>query len=82
MSFCVQVFETSPFFSFHHCNAYEHDKYITVDTVAWDELSFSGFNVDSLSSAYYRCGVSAAAAKFTSHGVAACASFQGRMTLT
>ena len=52
----VQAFETGPFFSFHHCNAFEHGKYITVDTVAWDELSFTGFNVDSLSAAYYRCG--------------------------
>ena len=51
----AQVFETSPFFSFHHCNACEHGKYVTVDTVAWDELSFTGFNVDSLSAAYYRC---------------------------
>ena len=51
----VQEFDTSPFFSFHHLNAYEHGNYITVDTVAWDELSFTGFNVDSLSAAYYEC---------------------------
>ncbi len=50
----TQVFETSPFFSFHHCNACEHGRYITVDTVAWDQLSFTGFNVDALSAAYYK----------------------------
>ena len=50
----AQVFETAPFFSFHHCNACEHGRYITVDTVAWDQLSFTGFNVDSLSAAYYK----------------------------
>ena len=55
----AQVFEAPPFFAFHHCNAYEHGPYVTVDTVAWDELSFTGFNVDSLSAAYYRCEAAA-----------------------
>ena len=48
-----KVFETAPFFSFHHANAYETGSSVVVDTLAWDSLSFSGFNLDSLSAAYY-----------------------------
>ena len=48
-----RVFETSPFFSFHHANAFETENMVVIDTVAWDSLSFSGFNLDGLSAAYY-----------------------------
>ena len=50
-----RVYETSPFFSFHHGNAHEaNETTIIIDTIAWDSLSFSGFNLEALSADYYK----------------------------
>lgn len=44
-----QVFETTPFFSFHHINAFEaEDGKVVVDTVAMEGINFSNnFEVSS-----------------------------------
>lgn len=51
----AKVFETEPFFTFHHVNAFEQGSQIILDTIGWKTISFAS-NIDSLGPNYYNGG--------------------------